>query len=416
MAASSEPVSAPLTPAQIAIVKSTAPLLKEHGVDITGLFYKNMISAHPELNNIFNRTSQVTGAQPRALAGAVFAYASYVDDLGKLSDAVAKIAHKHVSLVVQPDQYPIVGKYLIEAVAAVLGDAVTPEVAEAWTAAYGALADIFINTEKQLYGSWGEWTDWRRFRIQKKVAESSEISSFYLAPEDGKPLPPFQPGQYTSLRIFIPEMGCMQPRQYSMSDAPSGDCYRISVKKEAGKQTGIKGLISNLLHDKFNEGDVVEITHPTGPFTMDPDDKSTTPVVLISAGVGITPMMSILNSLVAAGSTRPVSWLHGAHSTEVQAFDDHTKSVATAHSNVLTTIFKTTVQESEVEGVDYNFVGRIDLRKVDQPRQLFLNNASTNYYICGPTYFMHDVRNFLAQAGVGSERIHQENFGTGDGE
>lgn len=113
MAASSEPVAAPLEPAQIALVKSTAPLLKEHGVAITSLFYKNMINAHPELNNIFSRTSQVTGAQPRALAAAVFTYASYVDDLGKLSDTVAKIAHKHVSLMVRPDQYPIVGKYLI---------------------------------------------------------------------------------------------------------------------------------------------------------------------------------------------------------------------------------------------------------------------------------------------------------------
>lgn len=262
-----------------------------------------------------------------------------------------------------------------------LGDAVTPEVAEAWSAAYYALADIFINTEKQLYSSWGEWTDWRRFKIQKKVAESSEISSFYLAPENGKPLPPFQPGQYTSLRIFIPEIGYTQPRQYSMSDAPSSNCYRISVKKEAGKQTGIKGLISNLLHDKFNEGDFVEITHPTGPFAIDPDGQSKTPVVLISAGVGITPMVSILNSFVAAGSSRPVSWLHGAHSTEVQAFDSHIKSVAAAHPNIQTTVFKTAVKESEVEGVDYHFVGRMDLRKVDQVRHLFLDNVSTNYYV-----------------------------------
>lgn len=124
-------MATPLTPAQVAIVKATAPVLKEHGEEITSLFYKNLLAANPVLRNIFNKANQVGGAQPRALADAVFAYASHVDDLGKLSSAVERIAHKHVSLHVQPQQYPIVGKYLLEAVATVLGDACTPEIAEA---------------------------------------------------------------------------------------------------------------------------------------------------------------------------------------------------------------------------------------------------------------------------------------------
>lgn len=412
MAAPSEPVPAILTPVQIAIVKSTAPLLGEHGLEITSLFYTNLITAHPELKNMFNHTNQVNGAQPRALASAVFAYANYVDDLAKLSDAVAKIAHKHASLMVQPDQYAIVGKHLIDSVATVLGDAFTAEMAEAWTAAYGALADIFINAEKELYASWGEWNGWRRFQIQKKVVESSEISSFCLAPVDNKPLPPFQPGQYASLRIFVPAIGYMQPRQYSLSDAPDSASYRISVKKETNKNTGVAGLVSNRLHADFREGDVVEMTHPTGTFKH--DGRREAPIVLISAGVGVTPMVSILNSLVAAGSTVPISWLHGAHSTEVRAFAAHIRKTCATHPNIRATFFNSAIKKDELEGVDYDVVGRMNLGKLDRVQQLFLDSSSTVYYVCGPASFMCDVRNFLVQAGVGSERIYQEIFGTGN--
>ncbi|KAK7979859.1 Clavaminate synthase-like protein [Apiospora arundinis] len=381
-------VSAPLTPEQIAIVKSTAPALKEHGEEITSMFYKNMLTAHPELRNIFNTTSQQTGAQPRALASAVFGYASYVDDLGKLSDVVARIAHKHVSLMVTADQYPIVGEHLIAAVATVLGDAVTPAVAEAWTAAYQALADIFIGLEGSMYAEHEKsetgWNGWRKFKIAKKVPESAEITSFYLKPEDGKlPLPAFQPGQYVSLHLHVPELGCMQPRQYSLSDVPGLDYYRISVKKDAGKQAGVPGLISNRLHAEFNEGDVVEITQPAGTFAV---ATAQSPIALISAGVGVTPMVSILNATVAdeATKTRPVSWVHGARSTEVQAFAEHVRGVCAKHPNVKATIFKNQVKDAEVQGVDYHFPGRMDLAKIDRKQGLFLDEPEANYYICGP--------------------------------
>jgi len=124
-------MAAPLTPSQIAIVKATVPVLKEHGVTITTLFYKNLLEAHPELRNVFNEANQVDGAQPRALAAAVWAYAAYVDELGKLSAAVARIAYKHASLNVQPEHYPIVGKFLLGAVAEVLGAACTPDIVDA---------------------------------------------------------------------------------------------------------------------------------------------------------------------------------------------------------------------------------------------------------------------------------------------
>lgn len=149
------------------------------------------------------------------------------------------------------------------------------------------LAEIFINREHQIYVAFENWTGWRRFKIQKKVAESSEITSFYLAPEDGVALPTFLPGQYISLQLYIPKLGIRQPRQYSLSDAPGSDYYRISVKKEAGKQVEIPGLISNMLHDEFNEGDVVELTHPTGEFFVKTEEE--TPIVLVSAASASPP-------------------------------------------------------------------------------------------------------------------------------
>ncbi|KAI8625071.1 globin-like protein [Xylariaceae sp. FL1651] len=397
---------APLTPPQIAIVKATAPVLKENGVTITSLFYKNMLAAHPELHNVFNEANQVGGAQPRALAGAVFAYAAHVDDLAKLGTLVERIAHKHVSLDIQPDQYPIVGKFLLEAVATVLGDACTPEIAEAWTAAYALLADIFITREQQLYAAHENWTGWRRFKIHKKVAESTEITSFYLVPEDGVALPLYLPGQYISLRLYVPKLGVKQPRQYSLSDAPSGDYYRISVKKEIGMSVPIPGLLSNMLHEEYKEGDVVELTHPTGEFFVQAEDS---PIVLISAGVGITPMISILNSSVATGSSRSISFIHGAHSSEVRAFSD-TLKCARDKSNTHTTIFLSKLTGNEKQGIDYDFQGRMNLDKVN-PRHLFADESRTHYYVCGPMSFMMDIRQYLLEHHVSEDRVHLEIFG-----
>lgn len=411
------PSNVTMTPSQIAIVKSTAPLLKQHGEHITTLFYGKMIKENPELNNVFNRTSQVTGAQPRALAHAVFAYATYIDNLAVLGDAVARMVDKHVSLGIRPDQYPIVGKYLIEAVAEVLGDAVTPEVAEAWTNAYNQLANILIGAEKEKYASFEGWDDWRPFRIEKKIPESSEITSFYLVPKDGKVLPSYKPGQYVSLRVWVKELGCMQPRQYSLCEDPDqtgGKYYRIGVKKEAGEEAGIPGLISNHLHKDFNVGDEVELSHPCGLFFLDETAPKDSPAVLISAGVGITPMMSILNHITATPSSRPISWIHGARNPSAQAFTSHVQSIISANANVTSTIFRSqSVDPSEVKGVDYDFISRIDLSKVDKEKKLFLDDDSARYYVCGPLEFMHETDAFLKKAGVDAKRIHMEVFNTG---
>lgn len=174
---------------QIALIKATVPVLVEHGNAITTVFYKNMLAAHPDLNDVFNVPNQLNGHQPRALAGALYAYAANIDNLGALGPAVELICNKHASLYIKPKDYKTVGKYLLEAMAEVLGEALTPDIHDAWAAAYWQLADLMIGRESQIYQKSQGWTDWRDFQISEKVHESDEISSFYLAPVDGKEAP-----------------------------------------------------------------------------------------------------------------------------------------------------------------------------------------------------------------------------------
>lgn len=172
----------------------------------------------------------------------------------------------------------------------------------------------------------------------------------------------------------------------------------------------IPGLISNMLHDDFAEGDVVELTHPAGEFFVRVEEK--TPIVLISAGVGITPMISILNSVMAVESSRNISLIHGSHSSEVRAFADNLKDAA-AKTNVRAISFLSTLKDHEVQGVHYDFEGQINLDKVS-PERLFTNDPTAHYYICGPMPFMTNVQQHLLGRGVNQERIHLEIFGVGN--
>ena len=199
----------PLTQQQSELIKASVPALKAHGDEVTRIFYSNLLADNPSLKEIFNTSNQFNQHQPRALAAAVYAYACHIDDLSKLGSAVELIANKHASLYIRPEQYVVVGKYLLAAMKEVLGDALTPELLEAWRAAYGQLADILMKKEDDLYKHASGWTDWRDFRIKRKVKESEEITSFYLEPVDEsfKPLPSFLPGQVCDPKMRTRVMG-----------------------------------------------------------------------------------------------------------------------------------------------------------------------------------------------------------------
>src|SRR5690606_11323139 len=151
-----------------------------------------MLGEHPELKNVFNMAHQQKGQQQEALARAVYAYAANIDDPLSLDALLQGIAHKHVSLGIQPDQYAIVGKHLLGAIKEVLGAAATDDIMHAWEQAYGQLADVLIGMERALYqasaSTPGGWNGWREFIVRGKNPESEEITSFVLEPEDGQPV------------------------------------------------------------------------------------------------------------------------------------------------------------------------------------------------------------------------------------
>ncbi|GAB7346003.1 hypothetical protein MBLNU457_4777t1 [Dothideomycetes sp. NU457] len=403
---------------QIQTIKATVPVLQEHGVTVTSRFYSDMLKDYPDLNNLFNQSNQANQHQAKALAGSLYAYATNIDDLSKVSPALEHISHKHASLYVRPDQYDIVGRYLLQAFGEVLGEAFTPAIRAAWAAAYWEVANLLIGIEKDLLAEADGWTDWRDFRIVNKVQESTEVTSFYLSPVDGKSLPSFKPGQYISVQTDVPALKYMQARQYSLSDAPNPRHYRISVKKEPE----IKGsdgeeyhpaYISNLLHESRNIGDVLQVSHPYGEFYLDPKEHTDAPIVLVSAGVGLTPMVSIVNTLVQdpQSSNRTISWIHAARSSEAQAFGKHMLETVKHHDNISSVVFNKKPLEQSVKGIDYDFQSRMDLDVVDK-KYLHLDKPAV-YYICGPSSFMTDMAGKLKGYGVDQDRIKLEIFGTG---
>jgi nitric oxide dioxygenase len=395
-----------VTADQIARVKATVPVLAEHGTTITKHFYKRMFAHHPELKNLFNQTHQQSGNQPETLARAVYAYAANIDNLGALGPAVSRIANKHASLNIRPEHYPIVGRHLLGAIVDVLGDAVDQPTLDAWQVAYGQLANIFVGTEAKLYEG-AAWSGFRPFKVARKQVESDEITSFYLTPADGTAACEFEPGQYVSVTRFVDKLGVDQPRQYSLSDAPHGKWLRISVKREDGREDAAPGHVSNLLHAGVEEGTIVHVSAPMGDFTL--DRKKTTPVVLMSGGVGVTPMTSMLSTLLADGSERSVTFVHACRNGRVHAFREWLDETAASHANVKRVVFYEAVDASDRQGIDYDFEGRLDVTKIAD-RVIALD---ADYYICGPVPFMRAQRDALVALGVEPARIHTEVFGSG---
>ena len=276
-----------------------------------------------------------------------------------------------------------------------------------------------IGREKQLHQEKGDWTSWRDFIITDKVIESDEITSFYLKPNDGKPLPNYHPGQYVSIRTSVPALKHLQPRQYSLSDAPNPSNYRISVKRELGlnlnhpSAPAHPGYVSNVLHDSKQVGDTLQVSHPAGDFFFDPSRGDRNPIVLISAGVGLTPMLSIIRTFDQTGSHQPICWIHGTRSSHVHAFSNEIKEIAKQHPNVRTKVFMSHPAEEDALGRDYQYASRMNLGVLNKEEDLFLHKSDAEYYICGPGGFMHDMQATLSGYGVEEARIKMEVFGTG---
>ena len=395
-----------LTPESAAVVRATLPVIGGAIGDITPVFYRRMFDAHPELErDLFNRGNQARGDQQRALAGAIAAYATLlVDDGPDPRGVLARIAHKHASLGILPEQYPIVHEHLFAAIAQVLGDAVTPEVAAAWDEVYWDMADALVEIELGLYADAAVTPGdvWRTVLVRRRVQESPDTVSLELVATDGGPLPAARPGQYVSVAVTLPD-GARQIRQYSLTGSGAPDAWTVSVKAiPAGADRGgvaPAGEVSNHLHANAFEGDSLDVSAPFGELTLVEGEN---PLVLVSAGIGITPMIGFLHHLRREGTSRRVLVLHAdrsparhAHRAELRALVD---DIPTAELHRWYEDLGARPAEDRLRA------GFIDLDGVDLPHD-------ADAYLCGPLPFMTMVQAALLGRGITGDRIHHEVFG-----
>jgi len=388
----------------IEIVKSTIPLLENAGVEVTDYFYKRMFEHNPELKDVFNLANQANGRQQFALFSAVASYAKNIDNLGTLGDLVERVAQKHTSFNIQPDQYQIVGHHLIETLREMAPDDFTDEVATAWVEAYGVLAQVLIGRERVLYDASSEqrggWNGARLFNVKEKISESELVTNFTFVPVDGGHVRNYSPGQYIAVRVKPEDADNVEIRQYSLSDKFNTDSYRISVKRELSPQLG---MVSNYLHDHVNVGDTVELMPPAGAFFMKHHDK---PTVLISAGVGITPMMAILETMADVGIEQPILFLHACKNNKQHSFQQRVEMLSSTYIDIKNFYWYEDEQPLDTNG----FTGVIDLNTVRE--NLPVNDG--HFYICGPLEFMRFIKLQLRVLGVSLDRIHYETFGPHD--
>ncbi|MFG6665721.1 NO-inducible flavohemoprotein [Halomonas sp. HNIBRBA4712] len=377
---------------QEALIAATAPVVAEHLEAITRRFYPLMFERYPEVKVLFNEVHQQNGSQPRALAGAVLAYVQLRGNPAKARAALDVVVSKHVSLNILPEHYPIVGECLMAAIGEVLGDALTPEIANAWGALYGELAALLIDLEDQRYREFerrpGGWRGARRFRIARTRQESAVIRSFVFEPEDGGPVAAHEPGQYIGVRVMID--GEPVYRHYSLSDLPNGRSYRISIKREE------QGRVSRHFHDALNVGDTLELLPPAGDLTL---VEGSEPLLLASGGVGQTPLLPIARQ--ALGQGRRVVYLHAAIDRDHHAFSDDVKALKRDYPEQLTVV---NVLEHG-EGIEHS--GRIDRDLLAR----YLPGPQARCYFVGPQGFMAAVDTALAGLGIDASHRHFEHFG-----
>jgi len=387
------------------VIQRTLPVVGAHIKDIAECFYRHMFTTHPELlDGIFNRGNQATGTQQLALAGAVAAFATALvntpDHLPE--NLLSRIAHKHASLGIQPEQYQIVHDNLMWAIAEVLGDAVTTDVAAAWDEVYWLMAYTLIHVERGLYTARGvrPQTAWRQWQVEKKIQETHDVMTFVVKRVDDRLVKPSLPGQYVTVQVPMAD-GTRQPRQYSLSRADQGEDRQFTVKRVYGEAGKPDGEVSTLLHTTVKVGDMLSISVPFGAVVL--DDYSGRPMVFASAGIGITPMAGMLSHLAAAGSHLQIMLLHADHNEDSFALRGQILDDIARLPNASIDVWYEQGANSRlpVHGV---FSGRMDLTQVRLP-----DNAS--YHLCGPVPFMHGIRSALIERGVPPRDIQYEVFG-----
>ncbi len=383
-----------LTPEQAEIVTQTLPIVGANIEKITPNFYNRMFAAHPELiADTFNRGNQKQGAQQKALAASVATFAAtLVDpDAPAPEELLSRIGHKHISVGIKPEQYPIVHKHLFDAIEEIL----TPEVfqgavRDAWDAVYLEMQRVLINFEKGLYDDLGvEAGDvFRAAHVVSREERGDDVAVFSVKLDDETPVS-YLPGQYISVRQTMPD-GAGQLRQYSLAGGKEG-VLTFAVRRVDASEDLPAGEVSTQLWEQVQPGDAIEISLPAGDLVL--DMKSDDPVVLISAGIGATPMIGMLDALVAADSKRDVVVLHADRAEAADALRAERDNAVAALANARQQVW----YEPDL----------MDLTDVDLPE-------GAQYYLCGGNGFLQAVRKQLADRGVDRSNVHFELFSPND--
>ena len=383
------------SPQTLEIVKATVPVLEEHGTAITTVFYKNMFNEHPELLDIFNETNQKLGRQQTALAMTVLAAAKHLENLATLLPQVTQISHKHRALQILPEHYPIVGHHLLGAIKEVLGEAANDDIIDAWTEAYDEIADVFIQLEKGMYEQ-EMWEGFAPFTITEKSEAATDIAAFTVVPaNDDIDLNKLKlsAGQYITVKTDPTDSDHIALRHYSLYSANSDKGIQFAVRRDNRNEHN--GLVSNYLHDHLDVGDTILLSAPAGDFELNQDlvQQNEIPLVLVSAGVGVTPILSMLEAQVAANALRPIVWVYACQNKEHHAFDSKVNELLAAAENVEKHIF-------------YFDSGQI----LDEAWLANLPKPA-DIYVCGSMMFMESIIDGLMTLDHGVDSVHYEPFG-----
>jgi len=243
------------------------------------------------------------------------------------------------------------------------------------------------------------WPGFRQMRVARIHKESDSVTSFILEPIDGQPLPVFQAGQFVVLRLHLDPVKPPALRSYSLSDLPVADHFRISVKSE------LNGIGSSFLCNRAREGDLLDVSAPRGSFTLRP---SQSPVVLLSAGVGATPVMSMLHALAAEGSQREIWWIYGTRNRLDHPFAEESRSLLKQLPRGRGCIVYSRPTATDHVGADFDAPGHIDIALLER---IGVSQRS-DFYLCGPSSFLQNMRDGLRNWGVLAGNVHTEIFGS----
>jgi hypothetical protein len=244
------------------------------------------------------------------------------------------------------------------------------------------------------------WNGYRKFVVDRKLQETENICSLYLAPHDRKPLPLFKAGQFLTFRLNVP--GREQPivRCYTISSVPNETYYRVTIKRVPN------GAASGCFHDRINEGDILDVQAPRGNFCVEPASQE--PLVLIAGGVGVTPFLSMAGAIAESGSGREVLLFYTVRNGREQVAKEELRSLASTHENIQIFVNHSSPTEQDQPGRDFDFKGRISIETLK--RVLPANNY--DFYLCGPPSMMESLVGDLQEWGVPSKSILTEAFGS----